>query len=232
MDGILIVDKPKGMTSHDVVDFVRRRFGIKKAGHGGTLDPMATGVLVILIGKATKTSATHLGDDKEYEAVMTLGSTSDTGDAFGKITPTGVSPERDEARIRGVVAGFTGEVLQKPPAYSALKVKGKKLYEYARKGVHVEVEPRKITIYNIEVLNISVPDISIKVSCSKGTYIRQLCADIGEKLGCGAHLTALRRTASGDFRIVDALSFDALRDMDSKRLSERLIPYEDLARDQ
>jgi len=230
MDGILIVDKPKGITSHDVVDLIRRRFGFKKVGHGGTLDPMATGVLVMLIGKATKLSSLFLSGNKEYVATMMLGATSDTGDALGKVAPTGRETALDEGLIRGVFKSFSGEILQRPPAYSALKVKGKKLYQYARKGIFVEVAPRLIVIRDMEILEIALPEITFRVECSKGTYIRQLSADIGDKLGCGAHLVALRRTRSGKFSIDEAISREDLMKMDIKALSERMIGYEDIPR--
>jgi len=230
MDGILIVDKPKGITSHDVVDLIRRRFGFKKVGHGGTLDPMATGVLVMLIGKATKLSNLFLSGDKEYVATMVLGATSDTGDALGEVVPTGRETAFDESLIRGVFKSFSGEILQRPPAYSALKVKGKKLYQYARKGISVEVAPRLIFIRDIEILNIALPEITFRVECSKGTYIRQLSTDIGDKLGCGAHLIALRRTRAGSFGIDKAITAEDLMKMDIKVLSERMVGYEDIPR--
>ena len=230
MDGILIVDKPKGMTSHDVVDFVRRRFHLKKVGHGGTLDPIATGVLVMLIGKATKSASTFLGDDKEYVATMTLGAISDTGDASGVLKPGGTWADLSEDRIRGVFDSFAGETLQTPPMYSAVKVNGRKLYQLARKGITIEVAPRKIFIRNIDILKIALPGIEFRVTCSKGTYVRQLCADIGGKLGCGAYLTALRRTRSGRFGIGCAMAVEDLEGLDIDGLSKRLTKDEDITR--
>ncbi len=210
-DGILIVDKPSGMTSHDVVDFIRRTFRIKKAGHAGTLDPMATGVLVILLGRYTRESARLSGEDKEYAATMVLGAVSDTGDREGRITRSGPPPDYSLADIENVFRDFTGEISQLPPMYSALKIKGKKMYELARKGVVVERSPRRVFIKSLNVTDFKAPYVGFEVTCTKGTYIRQLCADIGAKLGCGAYLNALRRTRSGAFGIQDAVSLDRLK---------------------
>lgn len=210
MDEIIVIDKPKGPTSHDIVDIVRRVFNIKKVGHAGTLDPMATGVLVILTGKCTKESGKFSSDDKEYEAELTLGATSDTEDAEGVITDSGKSIDPDLARIEEAFYAFRGAIEQVPSAYSAVKYKGKKLYELARKGVKVEVEPRKIIISRLDILDISLPRVKFSVTCSKGTYIRKLAADIGQRLGCGAYLSALRRTRSGKFTIADAITIEKL----------------------
>ena len=220
MDGILIVDKPQGCTSHDVVDFIRKRFGFKKVGHAGTLDPMATGVLVMLIGKCTKSSNSFLGADKEYDATLTLGATSDTGDAWGNITPSKSIPipGLENGIIEDTFNKFLGEIEQVPPAYSAVKFKGKKLYEFARKGIEVKLEPRKVIIKELRIHNIDGQEVSFSVTCSKGTYIRQLCMDIGRELGCGAYLSRLRRTRSGDFTIKDAITMDELKSMDSEAL--------------
>ena len=223
MDGILIVDKPKGMTSHDVVDFVRKRFGLEKVGHAGTLDPMATGVLVILIGRYTKSSNLFIKDDKEYEATLTLGATSDTADALGVITPPGEGLRvfaREE--IENVFNEFLGEIEQAPPAYSAVKFKGRKLYEFARRGIAIKVKPRRVEIKELEILNVALPEISFKVVCSKGTSIRQLSADIGERLGCGAYLSRLKRTRSGRFHINEAIGLDELRKIGRAELEKRL----------
>lgn len=223
MNGILIVDKPRGITSHDVVDLIRKRFGIKKVGHAGTLDPMATGVLVMLIGSSTKLSNLFIGDDKEYEAEMVLGAVSDTGDADGVVTSTGKSCEFGREAIADVFKSFSGEIDQVPHAYSAVKVNGKKLYELARRGQSVEVKPRRVNISHIEITDMKLPKVSFRVACSKGTYIRQLAADIGEKLGCGAYLSALRRTRSGKFRISAAVAMDALMRAEAADLEKMLI---------
>ncbi|MEI6863212.1 MAG: tRNA pseudouridine(55) synthase TruB, partial [Candidatus Omnitrophota bacterium] len=210
MDRIIVIDKPKGPTSHDIVDIVRRTFNIKKVGHAGTLDPMATGVLVILTGKCTKESGRFSDDDKEYEGELTLGATSDTEDAEGVITDSGSSTNIDPIRIKEVFDCFLGSIEQVPSAYSAVKHKGKKLYELARKGIRVEIAPRKITISRLDITEISIPKVKFCVTCSKGTYIRKLAADIGQRLGCGAYLSALRRTRSGKFTIDQAITLDKL----------------------
>lgn len=223
MDGILLVDKPQGFTSHDVVNFVRKRFCIKKAGHAGTLDPMATGLLVVLIGNYTKRSNQFLNDDKEYDATMTIGATSDTGDAWGQVRPHDNKTKKiSQKDIEDIFAGFVGVMDQAVPSYSAKKFKGKKLYELARKGIEVKLEPKKIAIHSLRITGISLPEISFKTSCSKGTYIRQLCADIGNSLGCGAYLSRLRRTRSGNFEINEAISIEELDGMDAQSFKKRL----------
>jgi tRNA pseudouridine55 synthase len=229
MDGILAVDKPQGMTSHDVVDFIRKRFGLKKVGHAGTLDPMATGLLIMLIGKATKESNRLMAHDKEYRAEMTLGQSSDTGDAWGKLSASDNTIEVTAKEIEEAFKKFTGEIEQMPPMYSAVKHNGKKLYELARKGISVDVKPRKVTISKLKILSMSLPQIEFDVTCSKGTYIRQLCVDIGESLNCGAHLSRLRRTRSGDFSVDQALALDELARMDSSSLARRLEAREPAA---
>lgn len=218
MDGILIVDKPQGMTSHDVVDLLRARFHLKKVGHAGTLDPMATGVLVMLIGASTRLSGTFTDEDKEYEGTMVLGATSDTGDAWGRVTPAGPAGGLTRAEIEAAFGQFTGAIEQRPPMYAAVKVNGRKLYELARKGIVVDRPARTVVIKRLSVTAVDLPRVSFTVTCSKGTYVRALAADIGERLGCGAHLSALRRTRSGSFGIDRAVSVDALRGMKSADL--------------
>ncbi len=222
MDGILIVDKPQGFTSHDVVDFIRKKFGFKKVGHAGTLDPMATGLLVILIGKYTKASNTFLNEDKEYDATLVLGATSDTGDAWGNIRPCPNSGKILRPDIENVFNKFLGPIDQVPPSYSAKKFKGKKLYELARIGIELKLEPRRIFINSLQILNINIPEVSFKIICSKGTYVRQLCADIGASLGCGAYLSRLRRTRSGNFGIKNAVSVEELKSLDICSLKDKL----------
>ncbi len=222
MNGILVVDKPQGMTSHDVVAFIRRRFAVKKVGHAGTLDPMATGVLIALLGTATKSSATLITDDKEYEATFTLGASSDTGDAWGTIVPSPSSCVLTDAAVIAAVNTFIGAIDQVPPSYSAVKYKGKKLYEFARKGIAVTVAARPVVIHAIRITHLALPYIDCIVSCSKGTYIRQLCIDIGAKLGCGAYVSQLRRTRSGRFTLDTALTVDALRTMSPHEVTTRL----------
>lgn len=224
MDGILIVNKPQGMTSHDVVDIVRRIYGTRKVGHAGTLDPMATGVLIVLVGKGTKHSQMLSADEKEYSATMTLGGTSSTGDAWGKIEPTGKPFDFTDEEIRSAVKRFEGDSEQTPPAYSAKKIKGVKMYHLARRGQAVDAKPHKIHIRSISVTGISLPEVSFNVTCSKGTYVRQICVDIGAFLGCGGYLSRLDRTRSGNFVISQADSLDSLKLMDKDRLTERLLP--------
>lgn len=212
MDNILIIDKPSGMTSHDVVDFARKRLGIKKVGHCGTLDPMATGVLVLLLDKATKLSAKLSSDEKEYVCVMELGSSTDTQDASGRILRTGDTAGLTEDIVKEVLLSFKGEQEQVPPMVSAKHHKGVRLYKLARRGIEVERQPRLIKIKEIEFITMSGKDVRFRVTCSKGTYIRTLCHDIGEKLGSGAHMKQLRRTRSGNYHIADALKLEELKE--------------------
>lgn len=220
--GILIVDKEKGMTSHDVVDAVRRRFAVRKVGHAGTLDPNATGVLVLLLGKATKLSGKLLNEDKEYAAEMKLGERTDSGDCMGKVTEV-----RDVrvsvGEITAAVNSFEGESEQVPPMVSAKKIKGKRLYKLARRGVEVERAPHTIRVVGIGVREVDLPFVRFSLACSKGTYVRQIADDIGEKLGCGAHLTELRRTRSGEFTIEQAIVFSDLMESDREKLNENII---------
>jgi len=228
-DGILLVDKPQGFTSHDVVAFIRKRFNIKKVGHAGTLDPMATGLLIILVGQYTKHSDQFLNCEKKYDATLVLGATSDTGDAWGKIisgpipSPGLASPGLGIGVIEEAFNKFLGPIEQAVPSYSAKKFKGKKLYELARKGVEIKLEPKKIVIHSLKITDIDLPQISFKVSCSKGTYIRQLAMDIGAALGCGAYLSKLRRTASGEIRVDNAMSIEELKNIDAQEFKNRLI---------
>jgi len=214
MDGILIVNKPRGMTSHDVVDFVRRRFHLKKVGHAGTLDPLATGVLVMLVGKATKLSNTLMGQDKEYEVEMTLGCRTDTGDADGKVIAEGADISQvSEDAVRRALKKFVGSIEQVPPMTSAIKYKGKKLYELARKGIEVKRAARQITIAALELVSIKPPHVTLRVRCSKGTYVRVLCDEIGLELGCGGYVSSIQRLKSGDFSLADAVTLERLKGM-------------------
>jgi len=223
MNGICIIDKPGGLTSHDLVLFLRRRFKIKKVGHAGTLDPMATGVLVMLLGNATKLSNKFISDDKEYEGSMRLGIKTDSHDKEGKVISSKDISGIKEESVRESFRAFLGDIEQVPPMVSAVKHKGKKLYQLARRGIEVERKPRQIHIYNIEIKSIDLPMVSFSVCCSKGTYIRKLADDIGERLGCGAHLTSLRRLRSGRFGIDKAIPFADLKDFDEERLGEHII---------
>ncbi|MFA5142735.1 MAG: tRNA pseudouridine(55) synthase TruB [Candidatus Omnitrophota bacterium] len=220
MDGVLIVNKPQGMTSHDVVDLIRRRFRIKKVGHAGTLDPMATGVLVILLGSYTKLSNQFMSEEKDYEGSLVLGASSDTCDAWGKVTPSGKVVDFTADEIRTAFEKYLGPTEQTPPHYSAVKVEGRKLYELARKGLKVEVPPRKIIIKSMEVLRVDLPEVSFRLTCSKGTYVRQLCDDIGKDLDCGAYMSRLVRTRSGQFTIDKSLPLEELRKMNAAGLEK------------
>ena len=224
MDGILLFDKPHAWTSHDAVDFIRRRAGQRAVGHAGTLDPMATGLLVLLLGKATKLSASLSGLDKDYLAMLTLGIRTDTQDLEGRILETRPADGVDAARLRNIFASFLGPQSQKTPAYSAVKKEGRKLYEWARQGVSVEAAPRSIVIDALELLDFRLPDASFFLRCSKGTYVRALCDAAGEALGCGAALSALRRTRVGGFLLNDALSEAGVLGLSQAELAKKLLP--------
>lgn len=202
-EGILLVDKPTGMTSHDAVDLVRRALGTRKVGHAGTLDPMATGLLVIGVGRATRLLRFLADLPKTYEGAGVLGVRTTTLDAEGEVTAAAPVRVTREALER-TCAGLQGESLQRPPAYSAVKVGGRKLYEAARRGETIEAPPRRIRVDRFEVLAFEPPAFRFRVTCSGGTYVRVLVADVGEALGCGAHLAALRRTAIGPFSVTEA----------------------------
>lgn len=208
MDGILLIDKPSGMTSHDVVDFIRRKFRIKRVGHSGTLDPMATGLLIILLGRATRLSRSFAEFDKEYEASLTLGESTDTQDAQGKTVFKSDIEGLDESQINEGFLRFKGEIEQIPPMVSAIKYKGKRLYELARNNQIVPRQPRKVQIYKLEITKIDLPRVDFHIVCSKGTYIRTLCEDIGKRLGCGGYLSRLRRIRIGPYILSKAISLD------------------------
>ena len=209
MNGVLIIDKPIGVTSFDVIRDIRKEYGTKKVGHTGTLDPMATGVLPILIGDATKLSDYLMDHDKEYIAVLKLGEKRDTGDSEGNIIETSKIPNLTTQEIENTLKAFIGKISQIPPMYSAIKVNGKKLYELAREGKEIERKPRSVEIYSIELLEVEknteniIDKIKFKVNCSKGTYIRTLCEDIAEKLGTVGYMKELRRTRVGRFTLED-----------------------------
>jgi len=221
--GIVLVDKEKGFTSHDVVDLIRRRTKFKKVGHAGTLDPMATGLLIMLLGSFTKRSNQFLNYDKEYDAEICLGVSTDTADSEGKILEE-KEVKVNEAEIKDVFLSFVGEISQVPPMFSAKKVNGKPLYKLARKGIVLERSPKIVSVKRIEINDISLPKVKCSIECSKGTYIRQLAHDIGSKLGCGAHLTDLRRTKIGPFSIENAISSEEFR----KQSKEENSIYENI----
>jgi tRNA pseudouridine55 synthase len=224
MKGVVIVDKPAGITSHDAVDRVRKLLGERKAGHTGTLDPMATGVLAVCVGEATKIASFLTGDDKVYEVTMLLGIRTDTLDMTGQVL-TEQEPRVTEADVKAALAAFAGTITQVPPQYSAVKVRGKALYKWARKGIRVEPPPREVQIREILLQGIELPRVRFTVTCSKGTYVRTLCADMGDRLGCGAALEQLRRTRSGIFRLQDAIRLDGESDDGIRaKLEQGLIP--------
>ena len=226
MDGLLIFDKEKGITSHDLVYKVRKKLGIKKVGHTGTLDPMATGVLVISIGKGTKTSDYILSSDKVYEAKIKLGVLTDSYDITGKILEEEDVCFTDED-IKDTLIKFTGKISQRPPIYSALKVKGKKLYEYAREGKDVEIKKRDVEIYKIELLDFNGKDeFTILTKVSKGTYIRSLANDLGRSLGTFGTLTELRRTRSGSFKIEDAIKVSDFERSSLDEIKDKILPMD------
>lgn len=211
MDILLSLNKPKDITSHDAVTRVKRILKVKKAGHTGTLDPLATGLLIVCVNRATRLAPYFSGLDKEYKAVMKLGETTDTQDACGNIMEKCDEISVDRALIEETLKSFEGTSLQQPPMFSALKYKGKSLYKYARQGIEIERAYREINIHHIELMNMDLPYVTFKTRCSKGTYIRTLCHDIGQKLKVGAHLTELERTAIGPMRIEGSLTFDELK---------------------
>lgn len=219
-DGILLVDKPATWTSFDVVNFVRARFNIPKVGHCGTLDPAATGLLVLVLGKFTRISNSLSGVDKIYTGSLKLGIETDSQDMDGNIIRECDPSAVTEEALRETVMSFMGKSMQVPPMVSALKKDGKKLYELAREGVEIEREARPIEVYDIKVDRVALPDCDFTVHCSKGTYVRTIASDIGSKLGCGAVLTGLRRIASGKFSIEDAVSVDTLKTFEQAQLKE------------
>jgi tRNA pseudouridine55 synthase len=229
-DGALLLDKPLGLSSNAALQRAKKLLGARKAGHAGTLDPLASGLLIVLLGEATKFAGLLLDQDKEYLATLKLGEKTSTGDAEGEVLerkPVAV----DQARVEGVLARFRGEIEQVPPMHSALKREGVPLYKLARKGVQVERQPRRVRIGQIELLQQGTDRLEMRVVCSKGTYIRVLAEDIGAALGTCAHLGALRRTASGGFRVEDALGLEALQELDPRLRGARLLPLAALVAD-
>jgi len=217
IDGVLLVDKASDMTSHDVVAIARRALrsmGVEKVGHCGTLDPLATGLLILTIGKGTKIQDLIMSEDKEYVGTMRLGEVTDSQDADGEITETRPVPELARDELEAAFAKFHGDFYQTPPMVSAIKKDGVPLYKLARKGQVVEREPRFVHVYAHEIQAVRMPEIDFRVVCSKGFYVRTYAHDIGESLGCGAHLRALRRTKSGKFTVDGAITVDALKNGD------------------
>lgn len=223
-EGILLVDKPQGITSHDVVAKMRRVYHMKKVGHAGTLDPMATGLLIILIGKATKVSQYLMSLSKEYIGTVRLGQITDSQDADGEIIEERPVPALTEDEVKAQMKTFLGDQYQTPPMFSAKKINGQKLYKLARQGKTVEREPRVIHISRFDMTYFSLPEVSFVVGTSKGAYVRTIAHDLGERLGCGGHLNVLRRTGIGQFRVEKAATIEELEDMSTSALRKRLIP--------
>jgi tRNA pseudouridine55 synthase len=229
LDGALLIDKPAGPTSHDVVDEIRRQFGIKKVGHCGTLDPNATGLLIIVLGRGTKLSERLMSDDKVYEGTLKFGEATDSYDCDGEILATKPVPPLTLEQLNEACAPFIGDIMQTPPMVSAIKKNGVPLYKLARKGVEVEREARLVHIYNFRFTAYTEPLGEFRLACTKGTYVRSVAHELGQNLGCGAHLTTLRRSVSGKFDVADALPLDTILQMSQSELEKRVIPFLKLA---
>ncbi|MSU31744.1 MAG: tRNA pseudouridine(55) synthase TruB [Pedosphaera sp.] len=225
LDGALLVDKPATWTSHDVVAKVRNHFRLQKVGHCGTLDPMATGLLILLLGKATRYSERFMSSDKVYDGVMRLGESTDSYDADGELTDSMPVPLLSVAELNETSKAFTGDLLQTPPMVSAVKIGGTPLYKLARKGLVVAREARPVHVYAYQFDDYEEPFAYFRVSCTKGTYIRSLAHDLGQKLGCGAHLTKLRRVTSGRFDLADGFSLSEILQWDEAELEKKIIPF-------
>ena len=230
LDGVLLVDKAPGMTSHDVVAIVRRQLNTKKVGHCGTLDPLATGLLIIVLGRGTKIQDLLMAEDKEYVGTMTLGTMTDSQDADGKITETKPVPELSREQINAAFAKFQGDFYQMPPMVSAIKKDGVPLYKLARQGKTVEREPRFVHVYGHEIKEVRLPDIDFRVVCSKGFYVRTYAFDIGNELGCGAHLKQLRRTKSGKFTTELAVTVEEIKTLDAATIRSRILSLPTVSR--
>jgi tRNA pseudouridine55 synthase len=217
-EGIILVDKPQGVTSHDVVDCVRKKFGIKRVGHAGTLDPLADGLLIILVGSYTKLFSKFVNFDKEYLGVLKLGVVTATGDSQGKIVKESDYSNINPAMVEEAFSLFKGEIEQIPPMVSALRIKGKRLYNLARRGITVAREPRKIKIYDLKITKMDLPFVEFYVNCSKGTYIRKLAEDIGERLACGAHIVKIKRLSIGHFKLEEAVKLKELNESHLRKI--------------
>jgi len=229
LDGALLIDKPAGPTSHDVVDKIRRKFGIKKVGHCGTLDPNATGLLIIVFGRGTKLSERLMSDDKVYEGTIKFGEATDSYDCDGEITATKPVPPLTLEQLNEACTPFIGDIMQTPPMVSAIKKGGVPLYKLARKGVEVEREARLVHVYNFRFTEYNEPLGAFRLACTKGTYVRSVAHELGQNLGCGAHLATLRRSVSGKFDVADALPLQTILDMSQSQLETRVIPFLKLA---
>jgi tRNA pseudouridine55 synthase len=224
MEGILLVDKPTDHTSHDVVARLRGKLKTRRIGHAGTLDPMATGLLIILVGKATKFSQYLISLDKEYEGTVELGRVTNTQDAEGETMETRPVPPLTEDDVRAAIKTFLGDQYQMPPMFSAIKIDGVPLYKSARKGEEIEREPRFIRVMSWDLTGFALPRFDFRLRCTKGTYVRTLAHDLGQKLGCGGHLAALRRTATDKFNVSQALTLDQIQALSLPEIEKRLIP--------
>ena len=229
LDGAILVDKPSGPTSHDVVDAIRRKFGIKKVGHCGTLDPNATGLLIIVLGRGTKLSERLMGDDKVYEGTVKFGESTDSYDSDGELTGSMPLLPMTLEELNEAAAKFIGDQMQVPPMVSAIKKGGVPLYKLARQGIEVEREPRLIHVYNFRFTNYTEPLGLFRLACTKGTYVRSIAHDLGQNLGCGAHLTTLRRAASGKFDVADALPLAEVLQLSPAQLEKKVLPFLKLA---
>jgi tRNA pseudouridine55 synthase len=229
LDGAIPIDKPAGPTSHDVVDAIRRHFNIKKVGHCGTLDPNATGLLLIVLGRGTKLSEKLMSDDKVYDGTIKFGETTNSYDAAGQLVASLPVPPLTVEQLNESAAGFVGDQMQTPPMVSAVKKAGVPLYKLARKGVEVEREPRLIHIYQFHFSSYQEPIGSFRLSCTKGTYVRSVAHELGQKLGCGAHLATLRRVISGKFDVSQAIQFEEVLKLTPRELERYVIPFLKLA---
>jgi tRNA pseudouridine55 synthase len=230
LDGVLLVDKASGMTSHDVVAIVRRQLRTKKVGHCGTLDPLATGLLIIVLGRGTKIQDLLMSEDKEYVGTMTLGTMTDSQDADGKVTETRPVGEYTREQLDTAFAKFHGDFYQMPPMVSAIKKDGVPLYKLARQGKVVEREPRFVHVYAHEIQGVRLPEIDFRVACSKGFYVRTYAFDIGNELGCGAHLKSLRRTRSGKFTLEHSVTVDDIKTLDPRDIEQRILSLPTVSR--
>ena len=230
IDGVLLVDKDPGMTSHDIVAITRRRLNTKKVGHCGTLDPMATGLLIVVVGKATKIQDLLMAEDKEYEGTLTLGSSTSTQDREGEVLEQKPVPPCTREEMEEIFASFRGDFYQLPPMVSAIKKDGVPLYKLARQGKEIEREPRLVTVYGHAITRFELPEVDFRVVCSKGFYVRTYAHDIGQKLGCGGHLSALRRTRSGKFDLSRSVTFKQLKEGPVENLKAALISLPDVSR--
>jgi tRNA pseudouridine55 synthase len=224
-DGAVLVDKPVGPTSHDVVESVRRHFRLKKVGHCGTLDPNATGLLVLVMGRATKLSERFIGSDKVYEGTIKFGETTNSYDSDGELIASLPVPPMTLAELNEQAAAFLGDQMQMPPMVSAKKQDGVPLYKLARKGLEVERKPRLIHIYKFDISVYEAPFAQFRIACTKGTYVRSIAHEMGEKMGCGAHLSALRRISAGQFKVSDALPVRQLLALSPAELEKQVIPF-------